>query len=100
MSESIYTTRLLLRTYVEADRAGFVALNGDPLVRQHMDGPLQPSAAEALFDRLIPLLMSNGGDQDAAYRSVLGVSPKELTTALDSYALEQLSAAGHELSRQ
>jgi hypothetical protein len=55
---------------------------------------------EALFDRLIPLLMSNGGDRDAAYRSVLGVTLEELTVALDSYALEQLSAAGHELSRR
>ncbi len=54
---------------------------------------------EALFDQLIPLLMSNGGDQDAAYRSVLGVTPEELTTALDAYAFEQLSAVGHELSR-
>ena len=54
---------------------------------------------KALLERLIPLLMSNGGDQDAAYRSVLGVTPEELTTALDSYAMEQLSAAGHELSR-
>jgi hypothetical protein len=55
---------------------------------------------EALFDHLIPLLMANGGDRDAAYRSVLGVTLEELTVALDSYALEQLGAAGHELSRQ
>ncbi len=54
---------------------------------------------EALFDGLIPLLMSNGGDREAACRSILGVSFEELTVALDAYALEQLSAAGHELSR-
>ena len=54
---------------------------------------------EALYDRLIPLLMSNGGDRDAAYRAVLGVGLEELTLALDAYALQQLSAAGHELWR-
>ena len=45
--------RLLLRPYVEADRAVFVALNMDPAVRRHMGGALEQSRAEALFERVL-----------------------------------------------
>ncbi len=46
------TDRLLLRPYAEEDRAAFVALNGDPIVRRRMNGPLRAEAANALFDRI------------------------------------------------
>ena len=45
--------RLLLRRYRENDREDFIALNCEPLVREHMNGPLTPASAEALFTRLL-----------------------------------------------
>ena len=47
------TERLVLRPYVEDDRDAFVALNTDPVVREHMDGPLEAAQASALFDRML-----------------------------------------------
>lgn len=58
----IPTDRLVLRAYTEADRASFVALNTDPVVRAHMDGPLDAARADALFDRVLA-----GGDGLEAY---------------------------------
>ncbi len=49
---TLETTRLVLRPYVADDRPAFVALNGDPVVRRSMNGPLSPEAGSDLFDRV------------------------------------------------
>lgn len=59
---SLETPRLLLRPYVEQDRAAFMALNGSSIVREHMDGPLTADAANRLFDRRI-----RAGERDSAF---------------------------------
>ncbi len=43
------TPRLLLKAYRPQDEEEFVALNGDPLARAHMDGPLTPAIARQRF---------------------------------------------------
>ena len=48
----IETDRLILRPLVEADRPAFAALNGDPRVNEWLGGPIDPSASDALFDRI------------------------------------------------
>lgn len=53
-----------------------------------------------LFDQLIPAVMRNQGDFDAALRAVIGISEDELITALNEYAFAQLSLAGHSISLQ
>lgn len=53
-----------------------------------------------LFDQLIPAVMRNQGDFDAALRAVIGISEDKLITALNEYAFAQLSLAGHSISRQ
>ncbi len=49
MLRCLQTPRLLLRPYEDADQDVFVALNTDPVARQHMDGPLTPPQAEQRF---------------------------------------------------
>lgn len=46
------TERLLLRPWQEADRDAFAALNADPRVVEHLAGPLDRAASDALLDRL------------------------------------------------
>ena len=48
----LFTERLVLRGYTESDRAAFVALNTDPVVRRHMDGAHTTESAGRLFDRV------------------------------------------------
>lgn len=53
MSHTISTPRLVLRPYATSDRDAFVALNTDPVVRAHMNGPLTEAAARQLHERLV-----------------------------------------------
>jgi hypothetical protein len=53
---------------------------------------------EVLFDRLIPAVMRNSGNFDAALQSIIGISEDELIDALNEYALAQLRAAGHTIT--
>ena len=46
------TPRLLLRRFVDADRAPFAALNADPRVMEHMPGLLDAAASDALVERI------------------------------------------------
>ena len=54
---------------------------------------------EVLFDRLIPAVMRNGGDFDAALRATIGIGENALYSALNQYALEQLRASGHSITQ-
>jgi hypothetical protein len=53
---------------------------------------------EVLFDRLIPAVMRNRGNFDAALRSIIGIGEDELIGALNEYALAQLRAEGHTIT--
>ena len=46
------TPRLLLRQWRPADREPFSVLNADPEVAEHLGGPLDRAASDALADRL------------------------------------------------
>lgn len=46
------TERLLLRPWQESDRDDFASLNADPRVFEHLLGPLDRAASDALLDRL------------------------------------------------
>ncbi len=50
---SLLTKRCFLRDYGEEDREAFVALNTDPVARRHMNGPLDNSEANSLFNRVL-----------------------------------------------
>lgn len=51
MSE-LWTARLLLRRWREADRAPFAALNADPLVMEHFPAVLTRADSDALVERI------------------------------------------------
>jgi RimJ/RimL family protein N-acetyltransferase len=46
------TRRLLLRGWRASDREPFAALNADPLVREHMQGPMTRQESDAFVDRI------------------------------------------------
>ena len=50
--DQLRTQRLLLRRWVEADRAPFAAMNADPLVMQHFPEVLSRLQSDALVDRV------------------------------------------------
>jgi RimJ/RimL family protein N-acetyltransferase len=46
------TDRLLLRRWRDADRAPFAAMNADPAVVEHLQGPLSRERSDAFVDRI------------------------------------------------
>ncbi|WP_238149015.1 GNAT family N-acetyltransferase [Serinicoccus sediminis] len=46
------TRRLVLRAFTEADREPFAALNADPEVTRHLQGPLSRERSDAFVDRI------------------------------------------------
>jgi RimJ/RimL family protein N-acetyltransferase len=48
----IRTERLLLRHWREEDRDPFAAMNGDPLVMEHLQGPMSRQRSDAFIDRI------------------------------------------------
>jgi len=50
---SIQTERLTLRSFAEADRAPFAAMNADPEVMRHFREPLDRATSDGLIDRII-----------------------------------------------
>ena len=50
---SLRTSRLTLRSWREADRDAFAALNADPEVTWDLGGPLSRSESDAKFDRYV-----------------------------------------------
>ena len=47
----LQTAHLLLRHWVEDDRAPFAAMNRDPVVMEHLPAPLTPAESDALVER-------------------------------------------------
>jgi len=50
--DRIETARLVLRRWVEADRAPFAALNADPLVMRYFPSPLSREQSDRMVDRI------------------------------------------------
>ena len=48
----IRTDRLILRRWTDADLAPFAAMNADPIVMQHMPGPMTDEASDAFANRI------------------------------------------------
>ncbi len=48
----IRTERLLLRRWRDDDRPAFAALNADPAVVEHLQGPMTRDASDAFIDRI------------------------------------------------
>ena len=48
----IRTERLLLRRWRDDDRPAFAALNADPAVAEHLQGPMTRNASDAFIDRI------------------------------------------------
>jgi RimJ/RimL family protein N-acetyltransferase len=46
------TDRLVLRRWRETDREPFAAMNADPVVMEHMQGPMTRAASDAFIDRI------------------------------------------------
>lgn len=55
----IQTERLSLRTWQEADRDAFAALNADPIVMKDLGGPLDRGDSDRKFDRYVKAWESN-----------------------------------------
>lgn len=49
---SLLTSRLVLRAFEESDRDPFAALNRDPEVVRHLQGPLSRARSDAMVDRV------------------------------------------------
>jgi len=49
----IRTDRLLLRRWRDADREPFAALNADPVVMEHLLGPMTRDRSDAFVDRIV-----------------------------------------------
>ena len=50
---TIQTERLTLRSFTEADREPFAAMNADPEVMRHFPEPLDRAMSDALVDRIL-----------------------------------------------
>jgi RimJ/RimL family protein N-acetyltransferase len=48
----LQTERLLLRRWIDTDRAPFAAMNADPLVMAHFEATLPPAASETWLDQM------------------------------------------------
>jgi RimJ/RimL family protein N-acetyltransferase len=68
----IETGRLILRPFVEADRAPFAEINGDPRVGDWLGGTLDRAASDALLDRLNTHVVKHGFGFWAAERKADG----------------------------
>jgi RimJ/RimL family protein N-acetyltransferase len=49
----LHTERLVLREWLDEDRAPFAALNADPAVVEFLGRPLEPAESDALVERII-----------------------------------------------
>lgn len=64
----IETERLVLRPFVEADRAPFAAMNADPRVGEWLGGVRTPAESDATLARIAENALRNGFDFLAAER--------------------------------
>jgi RimJ/RimL family protein N-acetyltransferase len=54
------TERLVLREWRDEDREPFATLNADERVAEHLSGPLDRAASDALIDRIVAHWASDG----------------------------------------
>ena len=57
---TIETSRLRLRSWHDADRAAFAAMNADPEVMHDLGGPFSLAESDAKFDRYAAALERRG----------------------------------------
>jgi RimJ/RimL family protein N-acetyltransferase len=67
------TDRLLLRRWRDSDRAPFAALNADPVVMEHLPGPMTRARSDEFVDRIEAWFDDNGWGLWAV--EVPGVAP-------------------------
>lgn len=58
--KTLYTERLLLRPWCEADRVPFARMNADPIVREFYPSTLTRQESDAQFDRIIAQFTERG----------------------------------------
>jgi RimJ/RimL family protein N-acetyltransferase len=58
--DEIRTARLLMRRWTDADRAGFAAMNADPLVMRYFPATMDRAASDAHVDRIEKVFHQNG----------------------------------------
>ena len=73
VTEEVLTDRLRLRTWTDADRPAFAALNADPDVMRHLSGLLDRERSDALMDALRRGWAQQGVDLWAVERRSDGV---------------------------
>ena len=89
---SLRTSRLTLRSWHEADRDAFAALNADPEVTWDMGGPLVRSESDAKFDRYLRTWEEHGHgrwaleDMDRHFIGYAGVQPAAAQHPLGAHA--------------
>jgi RimJ/RimL family protein N-acetyltransferase len=82
------TDRLLLREFLDRDRAPFAELNGDPLVMEHFPDPLTPDESDELVDRIGQRWAEDGlglwaveRREDGAFLGFTGLAPPRFEAA-------------------
>jgi RimJ/RimL family protein N-acetyltransferase len=71
--EDVRTERLRLRTWTDADRPAFAAMNGDPAVMEHLPAVLDRAGSDALMDGLRSVWAAHGVGLWAVERRFDGV---------------------------
>jgi RimJ/RimL family protein N-acetyltransferase len=76
------TSRLILRSWGDTDRAPFAALNADPVVMEHFRAPLRGEESDALADRIAADIDERGWGLwavdipgTAAFAGFIGLNP-------------------------
>ena len=97
------SARLVLRTYQEADRAAFVALNIDAEVRRHMNGPLaRPEAEQAVLGPVLKQLVEYTHYSEYGGAPLLGIDGCAIVAhgRSDALAIQNAVRVAREFSQQ
>ena len=91
----IQTERLVLREWLDRDRAPFAALNADPAVVEFLSRPLEPAASDALVERIVEGWRNDGFGlwaverlDDQAFLGFTGLSRPSFEAAFTPAAVE------------
>ena len=84
MNYTIETERLYLRPWIEADKAGFRAMNSDPQVMEYFPRPLSEQESDALIERISKNITERGYGlwalETKSDREFIGFTGLNLTT--------------------
>ena len=82
------TERLILREWRDTDRTPFAELNADPLVVEHLTGPLDRAASDAFVDRIVAHWAEDGHGlwaverrEDGQFLGFVGLAAPSFATA-------------------